>query len=140
VVGLKTHTVGGVVSPGQPIMDVVPAGDSFIVEAQVSPLLIKHVHAGLTAQLRFSALDPKLTPVVDGKVITVSADLLTDAKGNTFYVARIEVPMKALADLGYTQVQPGMPVEAVIITGERSLLQYVIKPLTDRFARGMKEH
>jgi protease secretion system membrane fusion protein len=106
----------------------------------VTPLLIKHVSAGMDAQLRFIALDPRMTPVVEGKVITVSADLLTDEKGNSFYVARLGVPTKALADLGYTQIQPGMPVEALIITGERSLLQYLFKPLADRFARGMKEH
>jgi protease secretion system membrane fusion protein len=140
VLGLQTHTVGGVIGPGAKVMEIVPAGDSFIVEAQVSPLLIKHVHKGLPAQLRFIALDPKLTPVVDGRVVTVSPDLLTDEKGNQFFLARIEVPVKALADLGYTNVQPGMPVEALIITGERSLLQYLFKPLADRFARGMKEH
>lgn len=140
VVGLQTHTVGGVIAPGGRVMDVVPAGESFIVESQVPPLLIKHVRAGLPAQLRFSVLDPRHTPVVDGEVITVSADLLTDDRGNSFYVARIEVPTKALADLGYTRIQPGMPVEAIIITGERSLLNYLFKPLADRFARGLKEH
>lgn len=140
VVGLQTHTVGGVVAPGGRVMDVVPAGDSFIVESQVPPALIKYIRAGLPAQLRFSVLDPRHTPVVNGEVITVSADLLTDERGNSFYVARIEVPTKALADLGYTQVRPGMPVEAIIITGERSLLQYLFKPLADRLARGLKEH
>lgn len=79
-------------------MEIVPAGDSFIVEAQISPLLIKHVQTDLTAQLRFTALDPKLTPVVEGRVVTVSADLLADERGNQFFVARIEVPTKALAD------------------------------------------
>jgi protease secretion system membrane fusion protein len=140
VVGLQAHTVGGVIAPGAKVMDIVPAGDTLVVEAQVTPLLIKHVSAGMDAQLRFIALDPRMTPVVEGKVITVSADLLTDEKGNSFYVARLGVPTKALADLGYTQIQPGMPVEALIITGERSLLQYLFKPLADRFARGMKEH
>jgi protease secretion system membrane fusion protein len=140
VVGLQAHTVGGVIGPGQKVMDIVPAGETLLVDAQFSPLLVKHVRAGLDAQLRFTALDQRRSPVVDGKVKTVSADLLTDDKGNQFFVARVEVPLKALAELGYTQVQPGMPVEVLIVTGERSLLNYLFKPLADRFARGMKEH
>jgi protease secretion system membrane fusion protein len=139
VVGLQMHTVGGVVAPGGRLMDIVPKDDTLVVEAQVPPLLIKRVTVGLPAQLRFTALDPKLTPVAFGKVITVSADALTDERGNMFFVARIEVPTGELAKLGYTKIQPGMPVETVIITGERSLLNYLFKPMWDRIARGMKE-
>lgn len=140
VVGLSAHTVGGIVSPNAPIMDIVPEGESLLIETQIPPHLIKHVHTDLPAQLRFTVLDPRHTPVVEGKVVTVSADLLYTARDNMpYYLARIEVPVKALADLGYTNIQPGMPVDVITITGERTLLHYVFKPLIDRFSRGLKE-
>jgi protease secretion system membrane fusion protein len=139
IVGLQVTTVGGVIAPGGRIADIVPQRDTLIVEAQVPPLLIKRVRAGLPAQLRFVALSQMNTPVVDGKVITVSADALSDDKGNAFFVARIEVPAAELAKQGYTTLTPGMPVEAIIVTGERSLMHYLLKPLTDRLAHGLKE-
>lgn len=140
VVGLTAHTVGGIVSPNAPIMDIVPEGESLLIETQIPPHLIERVHPGLPAQLRFSVLDPRHTPVVEGKVVTVSADLLYTPRDNMpYFLARIEVPIKALADLGYTNVQPGMPVDVITITGERTLLHYVLKPLIDRFAYGLKE-
>lgn len=141
VVGLQVHTVGGVVSAGNPIMDIVPEGDSLLIETQVPPHLIKHVRPGLPAQLRFTVLDPRHTPVVDGKVVTVSADLLYTPRDNIpYYLARIEVPVAALAELGFRNIQPGMPVDVITITGERTLFNYVIKPLVDRFSLGLKEN
>ncbi|GAA4413167.1 HlyD family type I secretion periplasmic adaptor subunit [Quisquiliibacterium transsilvanicum] len=140
VVGLSVHTLGGVISAGEPIMDVVPEGDSLLIETQIPPHLIKHVRPGQPAQLRFTVLDPRHTPVVDGKVVTVSADLLYTPRDNLpYYLARIEVPTRALAELGYGKVQPGMPVDVITITGERTLFNYVIKPLIDRFSLGLKE-
>ena len=139
VVGLSVHTVGGIVAPNSPIMDIVPEGESLLIETQIPPHLIKHVHPGLPAQLRFSVLDPRHTPVVEGTLVTVSADLLYTRDNIPYYLARIEVPVKALADLGFTNIQPGMPVDVITITGERTLLNYVLKPLLDRFSRGLKE-
>lgn len=140
VVGLQAHTVGGVIGPGAVIMEIVPEGETLLIETQIPPHLIKNIHAGMDAQLRFSALDPRHTPVVWGKLVTVSADLLYTQRDNIpYYLARIEVPSKALADLGYRNVQPGMPVDVITITGERTMLNYVLKPLIDRFSRGLKE-
>ena len=139
VVGLSAHTVGGVITPGSPIMDIVPEGDSLLIETQIPPHLIKHVHPGLPVQLRFSVLDQRHTPVVEGKLVTVSADLLYTRENLPYYLARIEVPMMALAELGFRNIQPGMPVDVITITGERTLMNYVFKPLIDRFSRGLKE-
>jgi len=139
VVGLSAHTVGGVITPGTPIMDVVPEGDALLIETQIPPHLIKHVHPGLPVQLRFSVLDQRHTPVVEGKLATVSADLLYTRENIPYYLARIEVPVTALAELGYRNVQPGMPVDVITITGERTMMNYVFKPLIDRFSRGLKE-
>ncbi|MBS1198987.1 MAG: HlyD family type secretion rane fusion protein, partial [Proteobacteria bacterium] len=131
VVGIATQTVGGVIPQGQRIMDIVPKDEALLLEAQIQPHLIDRVRVGQLADIRFSnfSLTPQL--VVEGQLVSVSADLLVDPATNSgYYLARVAVTAKGLKDLGGHRLQPGMPAEIVIKTGERSLLEYLLHPLT----------
>jgi len=141
VVGLALQTVGGVVQPGQKLMDVVPEGEALLLEARVAPHLIDKVQAGLPADIRFSAFAHSPQLVVDGKVASISSDLLTDPQNPqiAYYLARVSVTPEGMKTLGKRQMQPGMPAEIIIKTGERSLLTYLLHPLTKRLAASMKE-
>lgn len=141
VVGLAVQTVGGVIQPGQKLMDVVPAGEPLLLEARVAPHLIDKVHAGLPADVRFSAFAHSPQLVVEGKVESISGDLLTDPQDPrlAYYLARVRVTPEGMQALGKRQMQPGMPVEVIVKTGERSLLTYLLHPLTKRMAASMKE-
>jgi protease secretion system membrane fusion protein len=140
VVGLAMQTVGGVVQPGQKIMDIVPVGEALLLEARIETHLIDKVKAGLPTDVRFSAFSHTPQLVVDAQVVSVSRDALTDPQsGIGFYLARIQVTPQGMKTLGSRQMQPGMPVEVVIKTGERSLLTYLLNPLIKRVAASMKE-
>lgn len=141
VVGLAVQTVGGVVQPGQKLMDVVPEDQTLLLEAHVAPNLIDKVHAGLPADIRFSAFAHSPHLVLDGKVVSVSGDLLTDAQNPqvSYYLARVAVTPEGIKTLGQRQMQPGMPAEIIIKTGERSFLTYLLHPLIKRMSASMKE-
>ena len=140
VVGLAFQTVGGVIGAGQRLMDIVPQGHTLIVEAQVPPHLIDRVHKGLTVDIRFSSFAHSPQLVVDGKLVTISADVMVDPKsGMGYYLARVGVTAEGLRKLGKRQLQPGMPVEVIFLTGERSLLTYLLSPLSKRVAASLKE-
>ena len=128
------------VGAGQKLMDIVPENEPLLLETRVAPHLIDRVRAGLPVDVRFSAFAHSPQLVVDGKVVSVSADLLTDPTNNMgYYLARVAVTPEGLKDLGKRQMHPGMPVEVVFRTGERSLLTYLLHPLTKRMAASMKE-
>jgi protease secretion system membrane fusion protein len=134
------QTVGGVISPGQKLMDIVPEGQALLVEARVAPHMIDRVHAKLPVDVRFSSFAHTPQLVVQGQVVTVSNDLLVDPQsGVGYYLARVGVTPEGFKALGKRQLQPGMPVEIVFITGERSMLTYLLSPLTKRLAASMKE-
>ena len=140
VVGLAAQTVGGVVQPGQKLMDIVPKGAPLLLEVRVAPHLIDRVHTGLPVDVRFSSFAHSPQLVVDGKVVSISADLLTEPQTNiSYYLARVQVTPEGLHILGKRQLQPGMPVEAIFKTGERSMLTYLLHPLTKRLAASMTE-
>lgn len=141
VVGLAVQTVGGVIQPGQKLMDIVPVNQALLLETRIAPNLIDKVHAGLPSDIRFSAFAHSPQLVVQGKVVSVSGDLLTDPHNPqiAYYLARVSVTPEGLKELGKHQMQPGMPAEIVIKTGERSLLTYLLHPLTKRLAASMKE-
>ncbi|HSV36326.1 MAG TPA: HlyD family type I secretion periplasmic adaptor subunit [Ramlibacter sp.] len=140
VVGLAVQTAGGVIQPGQKLMDIVPNDEPLLLEAHVQPHFIDRVHAGLPVDIRFSAFAHSPALVVDGKVLSISGDLITDAATNvSYYLARVEVTTEGLKKLGKRQMQPGMPTEVIFKTGERSLLTYMLGPLTKRLAASMKE-
>jgi protease secretion system membrane fusion protein len=142
VVGLSASSAGGVVTPGQRLMDIVPNGGAVIVEARVPLQSVDRVSVNQEAQVRFSSFAHSPQLVVDAKVISVSADALggdSAAQIQPFYLARVEITPRGLAQLGKRKMQPGMPTETLLKTGERSMLTYLIYPLTRRWAAALKE-
>ncbi len=133
VVGLAQHTEGGVVAPGGRLMEIVPEHEPLLVEGQLPVEQIDRVHAGLSVELAFTAFERSTTPRVPGKVAQVSADRLVDERsGEPYYRVQVEVAAQALEGLGSDVLRAGMPVEAFVRTGERTLLNYLFKPLLDR--------
>lgn len=142
VMGMTLHTIGGVVSPGTPLLDIVPASADLIVEVQISPMDIDRIAAGKLADIRFSAFKSSTTPVVEGRLVHVSADRLTNKdNGAAYYLGRVELTEKGHETLGSLALElvPGMPAEVLINTGARTLLQYLIQPATNAFARSLIE-
>jgi HlyD family secretion protein len=134
------HTIGGVITAGDPIMLIVPDADKLQVEAKVNPQDIDQLQIGQTAMLRFSAFNSRTTPEIEGKVTRVSADTSTDQRtGASYYTIRIGLPPQTLAKLGDVRLLPGMPVEAFVQTGERTVISYLMKPLKDQFMRAFRE-
>ena len=140
VIGIATQTVGGVIPAATRIMDVVPRDEALMLEAHIPPQLIDRVKVGQFADVRFSNFSQAPQLVVEGRLESLSADLLTDPVTNmSYFLGRIAVTPAGLQTLGPHRLQPGMPVEIVIKTGERSLLEYLLHPLTRRLAQSMKE-
>jgi epimerase transport system membrane fusion protein len=147
VLGLTLHTIGAVIPPGGRLLDIVPHHQKLIIEAQVAPIDIDRVTVGQVAEVRFSAFKTRDLPTIEGRLISVSADrLVRDPKENNggdsaYYLARVEVSPDGLQALRAADLAlvPGMPAEVLIQTGSRTLLQYVMKPLTDTFKRALIE-
>ncbi|WAJ28709.1 HlyD family type I secretion periplasmic adaptor subunit [Antarcticirhabdus aurantiaca] len=139
VQNLVVTTIGGVIAPGEVLMEIAPKDGDFLVEAQVSPLDIDSVNIGQVAEVRFSALDLRTTPVIMGKVVSRSGDRIEQNNRAPYFRVQIETPPEEMAKLKGRQLQAGMPAEALIQTGERTLMNYLTKPLTDQINRGMKE-
>ena len=133
VVGLQVYTEGGVIQPGQMLMDIVPEGEPLLVEARVPVQMIDKVHPGLPVELMFSAFNQSTTPRVAGEVTLVSADRQVDERTDEpYYTLRAQVSTAGMQQLDGVQIRPGMPVETFVKTGERSMLNYLFKPLLDR--------
>ena len=140
VVGLTAFSVGGVISPGEKIMDVVPEKGGLIVEATVAPEDVKDLHVGMRAEVHLTAYKQRTVPIIHGKVLQVSADRLTDTKtGAGYYLAQIKVDEQELAELKDVRLAPGMPALVMIPAGERSALDYLLRPLTDSLRRSFRE-
>jgi protease secretion system membrane fusion protein len=142
VVGLAFQTVGGVIPPGQKLMDIVPEKELLLLEAKIPPHLIDAVQPGLPTDVRFSAFAHSPQLVVEGKVLSVSADLLAEQTPQgmmSYFLARVQITPEGMKGLGKHQIQPGMPAEVIIRTGERTVLTYLLHPLTRRVAGSMKE-
>ncbi len=145
VVGLQVQSVGAVIQPGQKIMDIVPLTEGLLIDAKVSPQLIDNIHKGLSVDVSFFSFAHSPQLVVKGQVESVSKDIVTDPgvnplqPGASYYLARIFITPEGMKTLGKRQMQPGMPVQVVIKTGERSLLIYLVDPLFKRITVSMKE-
>lgn len=140
VTSLNVHTIGGVISPGEKLMEIVPIGDKLIVEAQVATQDIDVVHPGLMAHVRLTAYKTRHMPQVEGKVVTVSADRIIDSRtGTGYYLARIEVSQADLDRLKDVALTPGMPADVLIVTGERTLLAYLFDPLSGTLDKSLRE-
>jgi protease secretion system membrane fusion protein len=144
VVGLAVQTVGAVIGPGQKIMDIVPEDESLIVESHIPPHLIDRVRTGDDVDARFSAFAHSPQLVVGGKIVSISQDVLANPQPiagalNEYYLARVAITPEGVKKLGNRKMQPGMQVEVVIKTGERTMLTYLLHPLLKRVAASMKE-
>lgn len=140
ILGMTVHTIGGVVSPATPLLDIVPSVSDLIIEAQVSPMDIDRVDIGKSADVRFSAFNSATTPVIKGVVTQVSADrLMNQETGMPYYLARISLTEEGARMLGALKLLPGMPAEVLINTGERTMLQYLLQPAKNLVAKSMIE-
>ena len=135
VVGLDVFTIGGVVAPGQKLMDIVPDGRELIIQAQLKPTDADDAYPGQKAQIRFLSIHNRSLPLITGKVRTVSADSFTDEKtGRAFFKTEIVVPETEMnrvrSALGQGELRPGLPVDAVLKVRKRTALEYLLEPLT----------
>jgi HlyD family secretion protein len=136
----NVHTVGGVITAGDAMMMIVPDADNLIVEAKVNPQDIDQVRTGQAALLRLSAFNQRTTPEIYGTVTRISADASTDQRsGQTYYTIRISMSGDEVAKLGDVRMVPGMPVEAFVQTGDRTMISYLVKPLHDQLMRMFRE-
>ncbi len=139
--GIQFHTVGGVVKPGDIIMEIAPQDEELVVNAQVLPTDIDSVAIGQKAEVRLTALNTRTTPAIYGQVVSISGDRLLDSKtNNPFFLTRVEIPAEERAKLDEkVKLTAGMPADVLIQTGERTVFDYIMKPMTDAFARSLNE-
>jgi HlyD family secretion protein len=136
----NVHTVGGVVTAGDALMLIVPQADDLQVEAKVNPVDIDKLQIGQKTLLRLSAFNQRTTPELNGLVSRVSPDVTTDQRtGQSYYTIRVTMPAEEIARLGDVKLIPGMPVEAFVQTGDRTMLSYLMKPLHDQLMRAFRE-
>ena len=134
------HTVGGVITAGDAVMMIVPQAEDLSVEAKVNPQDIDKLQIGQKTLLRLSAFNQRTTPELNGVVTRVSPDVTTDQRtGQSYYTIRVSLPPQEVARLGDVRLIPGMPVEAFVQTGDRTMLSYLIKPLSDQLMRTFRE-
>lgn len=137
---LAVHTVGGVISPADPIMLIVPEGDALALEVQIAPKDVDQIQIGHAALLRMTAFNLRTTPELDGVVSRIAADLTTDERsGQSYYLVRIAIPQAEKEKLKSLTLVPGMPAEVMIKTGDRTALSYLVKPLSDQIFRAFRE-
>jgi len=134
------HTVGGVITAGDAIMLVVPDSDNLSVEAKVNPQDIDQLRIGQKTLLRLSAFNQRTTPELNGTVSRISPDTTVDQRtGQSYYTIRVSLPAEEVTRLGDVKLIPGMPVEAFVQTGERTMISYLAKPLSDQLMRAFRE-
>jgi HlyD family secretion protein len=135
------NTIGGVIAAGDPIMLIVPEGDQLTVEVKIDPKDIEQIRLGQPAVLRFSTFNLGTTPEVNGTVSRIGADTSTDQRtGQSYYLVRIAMRTDAVGNRAEVKLTPGMPVEAFIQTGERTLLSYLVKPLHDQLLHEYRQN
>ncbi len=140
VLQLAVHTIGGVITPGEQVMQIVPVTDDLTVEAHIAPQDIDQVTMGQNAILRLSAFNRQTTPELTGTLSRISADLTTEERtGAAYYVARVTLPKTEVAKLRGLALAPGMPAEVFFPTGDRTMLSYLVKPLSDQIQKAFRE-
>ena len=141
IVGLQVHTIGCVIAPGEDLLDIVASGERLLVEARVDPSDIDVVEPGLAAQVRLTAFSQRNSKPVNGVVLTVSADRLTDQRtGEDYFLARVELVDNLAEVLAGDSLYPGMQAEVIIVTGARTPFDYLIRPITQSLNRAMREN
>ncbi len=138
---LKVHTVGEVVRPGEDLMELVPANEELVINARVTPIDIDSVVPGMVAEVRFSAIKSRLTPIITGEVESVSGDVITPENPNEqpYYLARIDVSDVELPPVVAEKISAGMPAEVIVKSGERRVMDYLSSPLMDALRKSLIE-
>lgn len=137
---LNVHTLGGIISAGETLVSIIPANDRLLVEAKLSPNDVDQVQAGQQARVRLTGLNQRVTPELAANVIDVAADLTTDeSTGASYYLARLEIAEGEMDKIGDQELRPGMPVEVFVQTTMRTIMSYLVRPITDQLARAMRE-
>jgi len=140
IVDLRVHTKGGVIAPGEDLLDIVPGDDLLIIEARIDPKDIDVVSWGLAARVRFTAFSQRNAVPMDGRVISVSADNLVDERtGETYYLARIKLDKDPSEVMPGLRLYPGMQAEVMIVTGSRTALEYIMSPIRNSIGRALRE-
>jgi HlyD family type I secretion membrane fusion protein len=144
VVKMRYHTPGGVIEPGKPVLELVPVQEELIIEVRVRPQDIENVKRGSEAVVRLNTLNRRVTPMIAGEVIYVSADALPNERAaqqspNDLYVARVKLDPVHVAEIGGFQPQPGMPAEVYITTADRTFFEYLMQPIKDSMSRAFRE-
>jgi len=140
IVNLQIHTVGGVITRGEALMEIVPSGGRLVVQARVDPADIDSVPPGLVAQIRLTSLDQRHLKPLQGSVVSVSADRLPDERtGVPYFLAKIELADQSVNELDDVDLYPGMQAEVMIVTGERTALEYILRPITRSIERALRE-
>jgi len=140
VVSLNVSTEGGVITPGQALMDIVPTQDQLIIEARLRPDHITMVHPGLVAQVQLPGFSRRRVPMLPGKVIHVSADQILDEQGLPYFAVKVALAAEAKSMLpDFVELVPGMPANVLIALGERQAIDYILSPLMDAAALSMRE-
>ena len=138
---LQVTTEGSVIRPGEVLMEIVPVNGNLVIDARVAPVDIDSVAPGMETEVRLSAFKTKLMPIIFGEVQSVSSDVISPKDANTppYYLARIHVPEENLPEGIKGNLTPGMPGDAVIVTGERTVLNYLVSPLSDALSKSFRE-
>lgn len=141
VQSLRVHTNSGVIRPADPLMDIVPVDDDLIISSKVRPIDIDNIHPDADVEVRFSAFSNKTTPAIFGKISVLSKDVIEPKNSNEtpYYLALVKVTEEAIPEELRGRLVAGMPADVVVSTGDRTLVEYLIKPLLDSFYKGMKE-
>jgi HlyD family type I secretion membrane fusion protein len=141
VFGSQVHTIGGVARPGETLLEIVPDDDELIIEVRLRPQDVDVVSVGQETEVRFSAFNQRIVPTVNGQLSFVSADTLADPRDSShpYYLANIEVKVVELKRLGIPKLQPGMPCDVMIKTGQRTPMDYLTRPLIESFHRAWRE-
>jgi HlyD family secretion protein len=151
VVKLNQHTPGGVIAPGGVILELLPINDELIIEGRINPTEISHVKEGQDALVRLSSLNQRLTPMIQGKVIYLSADIVPDQNArrgsepdttrHDSFIVRVQLDERDLAEkIENFSPTPGMPADIFIQTGQRTFFNYLMRPILDSFSRAFREH
>ncbi|ESX87314.1 HlyD family type I secretion periplasmic adaptor subunit [Mesorhizobium sp. RSR380A] len=141
VMNVRVTTESGVISSGQPLLDIVPNGSNLVIDSRIKPRDIDMVHPDMPARVVLSAYPTRHLPQIHGLLTSVSADRLTDERtGEPYFLAKIKVDMADLATLHDVKLSPGMPAEVMILTGEHTLLDYMLAPVRDSLNRGFREN
>ena len=139
VVGLKFYAPGQVAGPRDPLMEIVPDEESLVLEAHVPVDGIKELHVNQAVEIKFTAFKSRTTPVASGKVLYISPDALIDKNGIPVYQIRVQPNAQSMRAAGITNLQPGMAAEIYVLTEDRTVMDYLLSPVTDTLRRSMRE-